>query len=218
MSDGSLAVAPLARRPAPGSHWLAPVDAEFVRARVTERIAAALATAGRPFRGVIYPGMMITATGPRVVEFNARFGDPETEVLLPKLRSDLLDILEAVAHGRLAEVPVEWDDMATVGVVLASGGYPGAYTTGHVIRGLDHVDDDVRVFVAGARRDESGQLVTAGGRVLCVVARGATMAEARDRVYHNVRRIHFEGMHYRTDIGARADEPLHFDAPSEPRS
>ncbi len=188
--------------------WLDPATAEAIRTGVTERALAALSAAGRPFRGVLYPGMMITADGPRVVEFNARFGDPEAEVLLPKLRSDLLAICHAVAHGRLAEVPVEWDDVATVGVMIASGGYPGAYTTGHPIEGIADIDDDVQVFIAGAKHDRQGRLVTAGGRVLCVVARGATVAEARAHAYDNVRRIRFEGAYYRTDIAARADEPL----------
>ena len=102
---------------------------------------------------------------------------------------------------------MEWDDVATVGVVMASGGYPGAYEPGKPITGIEDVDDDVRVFIAGAKR-EAGQLVTAGGRVLCVVARGASIDEARERAYDNVRRIQFEGAHYRTDIAARAAEPL----------
>jgi phosphoribosylamine--glycine ligase len=188
--------------------WLSSDVARRIEADVTERAVRALADAGRPYRGVIYPGMMMTAAGPRVVEFNCRFGDPETEVLLPRLRSDLLEICEAVAHGRLAEVPVEWDEAATVGVMTASGGYPGAYETGFPISGIEDVDGDVQVFVAGVQRDEAGVLRTSGGRVLCVVARGATVAEARERAYDNVRRISFEGAHYRTDIGATADEPL----------
>ena len=163
--------------------------------------------AGRPYRGVLYPGMMVTAGGPRVLEYNCRFGDPETEVLLPRLRSDLLEICDAVAANRLADVEVEWSDEATVGVVMASGGYPDAYDTGFPISGVEDVDDDVQVFMAGAQRDAEGALATAGGRVLCVVAAGDTVAEARARAYENVRRISFEGAHYRTDIAARAGEP-----------
>ena len=188
--------------------WLDGVTADAIRRETTERAVRALAEAGRPYRGVLYPGMMVTAGGPRVVEFNARFGDPEAEVLLPKLRGDLLEICDAVAHERLAEVPVEWDDVATVGVMMASGGYPGSYETGVPISGVEDVDGDVQVFLAGARYDEAGTLVTAGGRVLCVVARGATIAEAREHAYENVRRISFEGAHYRTDIAALADQPL----------
>ena len=187
--------------------WLTANMAALIESKVTERAVYALADAGRMYRGVLYPGMMLTADGPRVVEFNARFGDPETEVLLPRLRSDLLEICDAVAHGRLAEVPVDWSADATVGVVMASGGYPGAYDTGLPIEGIEDVDSDVQVFIAGAQRDDSGVLRTSGGRVLCVVASGRTVAEARARVYDNVRRITFQGAHYRTDIAA-ADVPL----------
>ena len=190
--------------------WLDNATAASIRADVTQRIVRALADAGRPYRGVIYPGMMVTERGPRVVEFNARFGDPETEVLLPKLRSDLLEICDAVAHRRLSDVAVDWDDVATVGVMMASGGYPGRYEKGVPIHGVEDVDADVQVFMAGAQLDDRGQLVTAGGRVLCVVARGATMAEARRQAYENVERVSFAGAHYRTDIGATADAPLEF--------
>ena len=188
--------------------WLDDATAEAVRHDVTERAVRAMANAGDPYAGVIYPGMMVTADGPRVVEFNGRFGDPEAEVLLPKLRSDLLAICDAVADHRLSEVPVEWDDVATVGVMMASGGYPNAYEIGKPISGLDAVDDDVQVFIAGGKRDAEGRIVTSGGRVLCVVARGSSMHEARERAYDNVARISFEGAHYRTDIGATADQPL----------
>ena len=188
--------------------WLPDRVAEMIRRDVTERAVRAMADAGTPYRGVIYPGMMLTATGPRVVEFNARFGDPETEVLLPRLKSDLLDICDAVAHRRLAEVPVEWSDEATVGVMMVAPGYPGHYETGSAIEGVEDVDTDVQVFMAGTARDGSGRLVTAGGRVLCVVASGTTSIEARERAYDNVRRISFKGAYYRTDIAARADEPL----------
>jgi phosphoribosylamine--glycine ligase len=188
--------------------WLSAEHASFIKREVTEATVRAMAAAGRAYRGVLYPGMMVTEAGPKVVEFNCRFGDPETEVLLPRLRSDLLAICDAVAHGRLADVPVEWSDDATVGVVLASGGYPGAYETGFPIEGVEDVDADVQVFFAGAKRDAEGLLRTSGGRVLCVVASGATVAAARERAYENVRRIRFEGMHYRTDIGAAAEVPM----------
>ena len=187
--------------------WLDDETAARIRTDVTERAVAAMAAAGRDYTGVLYPGLMVTEAGPKVVEFNCRFGDPETEVLLPKLRTDLLDILEAVADRRLADIEVDWDDTATVGVIMASGGYPGAYETGKPISGLDAVDEDVEVFVAGAR-EENGQLVTGGGRVLCVVARGDTIEEARQLAYQNVERISFEGAHYRTDIGLTANQPL----------
>jgi phosphoribosylamine--glycine ligase len=188
--------------------WLDDATSEEIRQDVTERAVRAMADAGNPYAGVIYPGMMVTSNGPRVVEFNSRFGDPEAEVLIPKLRSDLLEICDAVVDGRLADVPVEWDDAATVGVMIASGGYPGAYETGWPINGLDVIDDDVQVFIAGAKRDAEGRIVTSGGRVLCVVARGASIDDARAHAYDNVTRISFEGAHYRTDIGATADQPL----------
>ena len=183
--------------------WLAEADARAIEREVTERAVAALSASGREYRGVLYPGMMITADGPKVIEFNCRFGDPEAEALLPRLRSDLLEICEAVAHGRLADVEVEWSDEATVGVMMASGGYPGSYDTGLPISGVGGSDYGVQVFLAGAQRDEAGVLRTAGGRVLCVVASGASLAEAREAAYERVRAISFEGAHFRTDIGAR---------------
>ncbi|HJM88028.1 MAG TPA: phosphoribosylamine--glycine ligase [Dehalococcoidia bacterium] len=190
---------------APG--WLSSDDQTFIQQQVTERAVKAMFEAGRPYRGVLYPGMMITPTGPSVIEFNCRFGDPETEVVLPKLKSDLLEICDAVASNRLADVNVEWSDDATVGVMMASGGYPGSYETGLPISGVDDVDEGVQVWMAGAQMRD-GQLVTSGGRVLCVVASGATIDEARERVYDNVRRISFEGAHYRTDIAAHATEAV----------
>ena len=184
--------------------WLTDDEATRIQRDVTERAVAAMAASGREYRGALYPGMMVTADGPRVIEFNCRLGDPEAQALLPRLTSDLLTICEGVAHGRLAEAPVTWDDDATVGVVMASGGYPGSYETGKPITGVEDVDGDVQVFLAGARRDADGTLVTAGGRVLCVVAKAPTLGEARERAYDNVRRIHFEGAHYRTDIAQPA--------------
>jgi phosphoribosylamine--glycine ligase len=176
--------------------------AEQVRRRIVEPVIRALADAGTPYTGTLYPGLMITDVGPRVVEFNCRFGDPETQALMPRLESDLLEIMLAVVGGTLADVEVRWRDNAVVGVVLASGGYPGAYRTGFPIAGLDTLDPEVLVFHAGTRL-EDGVPVTAGGRVLTVVAEGRTLAEARARVYDQVPRIRFEGMHYRTDIALR---------------
>ena len=186
--------------------WLTEADARAIERETTERAVAALAAAGREYRGVLYPGMMLTADGPMAIEFNCRFGDPEAQALLPRLRSDLLAICEAAAGGRLAGAGVEWDDDATVGVVMAAGGYPGEYAAGARIEGVGDVDADggVEVFLAGARRGEDGALRTAGGRVLCVVAKAPTLAEARARAYDNVARISFEGAHYRTDIAADA--------------
>jgi phosphoribosylamine---glycine ligase len=169
---------------------------------ITAPTLAALVAEGSPYCGTLYPGLMITDAGPKVIEFNCRFGDPETQVLLPRLRSDLLPILLACARGDLRGVEPVWDDGACVGVVLASGGYPGSYTTGHPIDGLDVLDEDVQVFHAGTALSD-GRVLTAGGRVVTVVARGATIAAARERVYDNVRRIAFDGVHFRTDIGLR---------------
>ncbi|MCY4640567.1 MAG: phosphoribosylamine--glycine ligase [Chloroflexi bacterium] len=184
--------------------WLEPGDAGRIQREVTERAVARLAEEGRPFRGVLFPGMMVTEEGPRVVEFNSRFGDPEAEVLLPRLRTDLLEVCEAVTSNRLSELDVEWDERATVGVMMASPGYPGDYPRGAEITGVDAVDADVHVFFAGAERAGGGRLVTAGGRVLCVVATGDTLGEARTRVYDNVARITFDGAHYRRDIALDA--------------
>jgi len=183
--------------------WLDEEIAEQVRSDVTERTIAALAAEGAPFRGVLYPGLFITHAGPRVIEYNGRFGDPETEVLLPRLESDLLDILVACADGMLAGTDVQWSDDAAVSVVLASGGYPGAYETGKPIAGLDDVEPDVIVFHAATRRDGDA-IVTNGGRVLAVTAVASTIEDARTKVYRNIERIHFDGMHYRRDIGANA--------------
>ena len=175
--------------------------AETALRTVIEPTLRALAVAGAPYRGTLYPGLMLTNAGPKVVEFNCRFGDPETQALMPRLESDLLEVCLAVVEGRLKDVEVRWSERPAVGVVLASGGYPGAYATGLPITGLDDIDADVQVFHAGTRRRDDGVLITAGGRVLTVVATGATPAQARDRVYANAARIHFDGCHYRHDIG-----------------
>lgn len=184
--------------------WLDEAIATTVRNAVTETAVRAMLDEGRPYRGVLYPGIMVTDDGPQVIEFNCRFGDPEAQVLLPRLESDLLDVLWAVASSRLSEVEVRWSDEACVGVVLASGGYPGTYEIGFPIEGLDDLDADVLVFHAGTRRSDDGALVTAGGRVATIVARGATLADASEKAYRNVEHIRFEGMHYRRDIGAAA--------------
>ena len=152
-----------------------------------------------PYRGCLYTQVMLTERGPMVIEFNARFGDPEAQVVLPRLTSDLVEPLVACAKGDLGGVAIEWSARATVGVVLASAGYPGKYGTGKSISGLEDLDSDVVAFHAGTRRTTDGY-ITSGGRVLTVVAPGATVAEARDRAYTNVRRVSFEGSFYRKDI------------------
>ena len=154
---------------------------------------------GIDFRGMLFPGLMLTPDGPKVLEFNARFGDPETQVLLPRLKSDLLDLLEATIDGRLDSVRAEWDSRPACCVVMASGGYPGDYQTGVPIEGLDSCGG--LVFHAGTKR-EGDQVLTSGGRVLGVTALGDTPADAIRSAYDVVRRIRFENASWRTDIGA----------------
>jgi phosphoribosylamine--glycine ligase len=164
-----------------------------------------LAAEGRRYQGVLYAGLMITAQGPRVLEFNARFGDPETQVLMARLRSDIVPVLKAVAHGELADTRLEWAKEPAVCVVLAARGYPGEVETGAEITGLDALgnEKDVVVFhAATARRD--GRLLTVGGRVLGVTALGANLEQAIERAYAAAGRIRFDGMHYRHDIGRKA--------------
>ncbi|MCL6456565.1 MAG: phosphoribosylamine--glycine ligase [Gorillibacterium sp.] len=165
--------------------------------------AKAMVAEGRPFRGVLYAGLMLTAEGPKTIEFNARFGDPETQVILPRLNSDLLTILLDVIEGRLAETDIRWSDAAAVCVILASGGYPGAYSTGILIEGIEDAEQTALVFHAGTARKD-GQVCTAGGRVLGVVGRGAGIAEARSNAYAAAEQICFSGKHSRSDIAAKA--------------
>jgi phosphoribosylamine--glycine ligase len=164
----------------------------------------------RPFRGLLYAGIMVTAQGPRVLEFNCRFGDPETQPLLVRLRTDLLDLLEAVVDDRLDEFEgrLEWDPRPAVCVVMASKGYPGPYEKGLVIKGLAEAGrlPDVKVFHAGTRQD-GARVLTDGGRVLGVTALGNTLAEAQQRAYQAVSLIDFPEAHYRRDIGAKALRP-----------
>jgi phosphoribosylamine---glycine ligase len=143
----------------------------------------------------------VTASGPKVIEFNCRLGDPETQVILPLLETDLLDALVSVADGRLDPDVLRWSEDVLCGVVVASGGYPGTYSTGHEITGLDAVPADTLVFHAGTRRREDGAVVTAGGRVLTVVGRGATRQEAKERAHAGAAAISFDGARYRSDIG-----------------
>ncbi|MDP8969193.1 MAG: phosphoribosylamine--glycine ligase, partial [Actinomycetota bacterium] len=167
-----------------------------------------LAKRGARYVGVLYAGLVLSPDGPRVLEFNARFGDPETQVVLPRLRSDLGDVLAACTSGQLAALgPLEWDPRACVTVVLASGGYPGRHRTGLPISGLEALDavPDALAFHAGTRRD-GDRIVTAGGRVLSVSALGATVADARARAYRAADRISFGGLHRRDDIAATVTE------------
>lgn len=171
---------------------------------------AAQATAKEPFpedyRGVLYGGFMLTEEGPKVLEFNARFGDPETQVILPRLENDFAQVVRAVAQGDVENIQLSWCDKWAVCVVLASKGYPGSYETGKVILGIDEAErlEDVTVFHAGTALNDDGELITAGGRVLNVVALGETFEEARDKAYQAVDLINFEGKQFRQDIGKRA--------------
>ncbi len=171
---------------------------------------AAAATAKDPFtfdyRGCLYGGFMLTPDGPQVLEFNARFGDPETQVVLPRLQGDLVDIMYAVAQGRPEDIKLSWSDKWAVSVVLASEGYPGSYEKGKVILGVSEAEalDDVIVFHAGTAVNEDGELITAGGRVLNVVALGDTFEQAREQAYRACDLINFEGKQFRTDIGKKA--------------
>ncbi len=167
-------------------------------AQILEPAAAAMAADGCPFIGVLYAGIMLTPMGPQALEFNCRFGDPETQVILPLLDAPLADVLLDVIHGR--EPLLRWADQSAVCVVLASGGYPGQFRTGLPISGLDTVSKDVMVFHAGTGL-RAADVVTAGGRVLNIVARGASIPQASDRVYSAIQGIQFEAMQYRRDIG-----------------
>ncbi|MCI0403870.1 MAG: phosphoribosylamine--glycine ligase, partial [Acidobacteria bacterium] len=164
-----------------------------------------LATDGRPYQGFLYFGLMLTSDGPKVLEFNCRMGDPECQPLMVRLESDLADVLEKVATGKLGGTELRWSAGASLCVVLASSGYPGNYATGKAITGIEEAErlEGVSVFHAGTKRAE-GKLVTSGGRVLGVTARGADLRAASERAYAAVERIRFDGMHYRRDIGRRA--------------
>jgi phosphoribosylamine---glycine ligase len=176
----------------------------LIQAQIVQATVMALAASGSEYRGLLYPGLMITDAGPRVIEFNCRFGDPETQVLLPRMRSDLFDPLWGSAIGDLRSVTVDWSPDACVGVVLAAEGYPGRVRQGDLITGIEDVDPDVLIFQAGTARDLDRRLVTAGGRVLTVVATGPTLSAARDRVYANLERVNFTGRNFRRDIGSAA--------------
>ncbi len=187
----------------PANDFNAEMQAQFER-EVMQPLLEGLRENGVTFRGLLFPGLMITAEGPRVLEFNCRFGDPETQAILPRLKSDLLPLLEATIDGNLSDAKIEWDERPAVTVVMASGGYPDKYETGKRISGLESAaSDDVQVFHAGTRR-ENGEVVTSGGRVLAVTALGETVAAARVRAYEAVDNIHFEGCHYRRDIAQSA--------------
>jgi phosphoribosylamine--glycine ligase len=187
------------------SPLLTPAMRERVTREIMEPFMKGLAKDGIGFRGLLFPGLMITSEGPKVLEFNCRFGDPETQVLLPRLKTDLVELLEATIDGKLGETNAEWDERAAVCVIMASGGYPGSCETGKSITGLDAFREqgDIFIFHAGTRA-QNDHVVTAGGRVLGVTAMGANLRAARDKAYEAVGRIEFQGRHYRTDIAAKA--------------
>jgi phosphoribosylamine---glycine ligase len=174
--------------------------------RIFQQTLAALRAEGVEYRGVLYAGLMITPNGPQVLEFNCRFGDPETQVVLPRMDFDLLEALEATIDGNLGRLSLAWKPEAAVCVVLAAGGYPGKYENNQPIAGLKDAAelDKVYVFHGSTRQNAGGQTVTDGGRVLGVTALGQNIETAARRAYEGVQRIHFDGMQFRRDIAARA--------------
>lgn len=174
-----------------------------VHCEVLQPMVDAMARLGSPFQGVLYAGLMVVNGIPYVLEFNARMGDPETQVVLPLLKTDFLDVIESVVEHRLDQLPIEWHPDATVCVVMASGGYPGPYQQGLPISGLSFSTETSVIFHAGTAQNEN-EIVTAGGRVLGVLGRGRTLSEAQREAYRIVKTIFFEGCHFRTDIAHRA--------------
>ena len=185
------------------SHRLDATLLQEIREKILDPFMRGIQKDHLRFRGLIFPGLMLTKDGPRVLEFNCRFGDPETQVILPRLKSDIVDLFEATITGRLDTVTAEWDTRSAVCVVLASGGYPGDYKTGKTIVGLEHADqmEDVIVFHAGTQRREH-RILTSGGRVLGVTAVGDTLLAAKRRAYDAVAKIEFDGSYFRHDIGS----------------
>jgi phosphoribosylamine---glycine ligase len=187
------------------SEMLEPTMTEWILHHIAEPTVRGMAEEGMPFVGVLYCGLMMTARGPEVLEYNARFGDPETQAILMRLESDVVDALESCIDGNLAATELRWSSDAAACVVASSSGYPGSYTTGLPISGLSNAakTPGVEIFHSGTSR-VGNQLVTSGGRVLGVAASGASLSEALARAYEALAQIHFEGMYYRHDIGHRA--------------
>ena len=190
----------------PSPFYTEEIDA-YCREHIYQRTMDAMAKEGRPFRGVLYFGLMLTQDGPKVLEYNTRFGDPETQVVLPRMKSDIIDVMQACIDGTLDQIDLEFENNAAVCVVVASGGYPGSYEKGKVITGLDAFDgkEGYYCFHAGTSMNEKGETVTSGGRVLGVTALGATLREARANAYEAVKLIHFDGQYMRSDIGKAID-------------
>ena len=179
--------------------FITPEDHAYAMENIMQRVADAMVAEGVPFTGVLYGGLMKTPNGIKVIEFNARFGDPETEVVLPRLKSDAVDVFMAVANNE--QPTTEWTDEATLGIVLASKGYPGSYEKGFVIRGTERVD--AKIYHMGTARKD-GELVTAGGRVMIVVASAPSLEEALNKARKEIANIECDNLFHRTDIGAKA--------------
>lgn len=177
---------------------------DYCEEHIYQKSLDAMKSEGRPFTGIIFFGLMLTADGPKVLEYNARFGDPEAQVVLPRLKNDLVDVVEAAIDGKLDELTLEWDERSCVCVVLASGGYPVEYKKGYEITGLDRYknDDSIMVFHAGTKKEDE-KILTNGGRVLGVTAYGTDIDDARDKAYQAVHNVQFKDCHYRTDIGIK---------------
>jgi len=188
----------------PSQYYTADLQKE-AEEKIFQKTVDAMNAEGRTFKGIIFFGLMLTKEGVKVLEYNARFGDPETQVVLPRLESDLVDIFEACIDGTLDQIDIQWKDNAAVCVVLASGGYPVSYQKGYPIKGLNAFDafDDMMIFHAGTAKNEAGEFVTNGGRVLGVVALADTLDQAIVKAYEHVDDVTFEKVHYRHDIGRK---------------
>ena len=180
----------------------------FCRKHIFQPTVDAMAAEGREFKGVIFFGLMLTPEGPRVLEYNARFGDPETQVVLCRMKNDIMDVVDACIDGNLDETDLQFEDNAAVCVVLASDGYPVAYEKGFEIKGLETFEgkEDYYCFHAGSKLDDRGRIVTSGGRVLGITAKGATLKEARAKAYEAAEWVSFDNKYMRRDIGKAIDE------------
>jgi phosphoribosylamine--glycine ligase len=187
----------------PSKYYTKEIHNECIE-KIFEPTLKAMKEEGRPFTGIIFFGLMLTPNGVKVLEYNARFGDPEAQVVLPRLKTDLVDIFEASIDGKLNKIEIEWDDNACVCVVLASGGYPVAYNKGYEITGLDEQKkkNDIVVFHAGTAMKDN-KVVTNGGRVLGITAMGNNIEDAREKAYKAVKEVNFDKKHFRTDIGIK---------------
>ncbi len=186
--------------------WWDDAMEQQIRETCVEPVIREMARQGSPFTGVLYGGLMLTGDGPSIIEFNCRLGDPEAQLILPRMENDLLDVVEAALDGSLASCDLRWSSACAAGVVLAPGGYPGTHETGKPVTGLVEAEEDALVFHAGTALAKGGGFTTGGSRTMTVVGRGVTMAEARARAYAAADTIKFEGKHYRTDIASFAAE------------